>query len=221
MDSACQATPTKNEKLSGPSLAANSRQNFGPPRHWSLVKGPIAATISTLKDIGWRARSMDVWHDPEGEEWELNYEHEALFAEMSEELGRQIESALWRRADRHQGSHELANGADLTVAKKHRRSLMRKAPDIFFCWRLLGLIPGGAPFSQLNRGVKDAMVESTKLVECQFMTKTCKKAEIENNTQKERERRKPSTDWTRKAKEGSGEVIQTAPMPERQTKRHR
>ena len=93
------------------------------------MKGPIAATISTLKDIGWRARSMDVWHDPEGEEWELDYEHEALFAEMSEELGRQIERALWRRADRHQGSHELANGADLTVAKKHRRSLMRKAPD--------------------------------------------------------------------------------------------
>jgi len=66
--------------------------------------------------------------------------------------------------------------------------------NIFFCWRLLELIPGGAPFSQLNRGVKDAMVESTQSVECQFMTKTCKKAEIENNTQKERQRRKPSTD---------------------------
>ena len=50
---------------------------------------------------------------------------------------------------------------------------------VFFCWRLLGLIPGGAPFSQLNKGVKfDAMVESTDLVECQLMTKTCKKAII-------------------------------------------
>ena len=27
----------------------------------------------------------------------------------------------------------------------------------FFCWWLLGLIPGGAPFSQLNKGVKDAI----------------------------------------------------------------
>ena len=59
----------------------------------------------------------------------------------------------------------------------------------FFCWRLLGLIPGGAPFSQLNRGVKDAMVESTKLVECQFMTKTCKMAKIEEQHTK-RKRKK-------------------------------
>ena len=32
----------------------------------------------------------------------------------------------------------------------------------FFCWRLLGLIPGGTPFSQLNRGVRDAMSATTK-----------------------------------------------------------
>ena len=31
---------------------------------------------------------------------------------------------------------------------------------LFFCWRLLGLVPGGAPFSQLSSGVKDAMVVS-------------------------------------------------------------
>ena len=28
-------------------------------------------------------------------------------------------------------------------------------PTIFFCWKLLGLIPGGTPFSQLNKGVRD------------------------------------------------------------------
>ena len=33
---------------------------------------------------------------------------------------------------------------------------------LFFCWRLLGYVPGGAPFSQLNKGVKDAMALSTK-----------------------------------------------------------
>ena len=32
----------------------------------------------------------------------------------------------------------------------------------FFCWQLLGYVPGGAPFSQLNKGVKDAMAISTK-----------------------------------------------------------
>ena len=57
---------------------------------------------------------------------------------------------------------------------------------VFFCWRLLGLIPGGAPFSQLSSGVKDAMVVCTRLVKCHFMTKTCKKA-VRNNTQNEKE----------------------------------
>ena len=35
-------------------------------------------------------------------------------------------------------------------------SSMAKNHCFFFCWRLLGLIPGGAPFSQLSSGVKDA-----------------------------------------------------------------
>ena len=37
--------------------------------------------------------------------------------------------------------------------------LLRKK---FFCWRLLGLIPGGTPFSQLNKGVRDAMSATTE-----------------------------------------------------------
>ena len=35
-----------------------------------------------------------------------------------------------------------------------------RTPDdepVFFCWRLLGCVPGGAPFSQLNIGVTDVM----------------------------------------------------------------
>ena len=32
------------------------------------------------------------------------------------------------------------------------------------------MIPGGAPFSQLSRGVKDAMVVFTRLVNCHFMS---------------------------------------------------
>ena len=46
--------------------------------------------------------------------------------------------------------------------------------------------------------------------------KNMQKGRNRNNTQKGRWNRKPSTDWTRIAKEGSGEVIQTAPMPEKQ-----
>ena len=42
-------------------------------------------------------------------------------------------------------------------------SQKKLAKSYFFCWRLLGLIPGGAPFSQLSSGVKDAMVVSTEV----------------------------------------------------------
>ena len=46
---------------------------------------------------------------------------------------------------------------------------------VFFCWRLLGLIPGGTPFSQLNKGVRDAMSATTKRdVEHQVLQKHAK-----------------------------------------------
>ena len=47
---------------------------------------------------------------------------------------------------------------DITIRTKSDFDFVR----IFFCWRLLGLIPGGTPFSQLNKGVRDAMSETTK-----------------------------------------------------------
>ena len=63
----------------------------------------------------------------------------------------------------------------------------------FFLLAAAWVDPGGAPFSQLNKGVKDAMVESTKLVECQFMTKTCKKAKLKNKIQHTKRKRKKET----------------------------
>jgi len=74
------------------------------------------------------------------------------------------------------------------------------------------LIPGGAPFSQLSGGVKDAMVKSTK-VKSHFVTKTCKRP-VETTLERGRNK-KPSTNRTRTAEEGSGDVRKTTPMPER------
>ena len=49
----------------------------------------------------------------------------------------------------------------------------------FSCWRLLGLIPDGTPFSQLNKGVRDVMSATTKRdVEHQVCTKTCKRPQV-------------------------------------------
>ena len=76
----------------------------------------------------------------------------------------------------HSQAHEIASQHMCPcwvtrVCNKLRTSVHLQ---VFFCWRLLGLIQGGAPFSQLSSGVKDAMVISTK-VKCHFVTKTCKR----------------------------------------------
>ena len=53
----------------------------------------------------------------------------------------------------------------------------------FFCWWLLGYVPGGPPFSQLSNSVKDAMVVSTKwwFTSLKCWAKTCKKGQNYNN----------------------------------------
>ena len=48
----------------------------------------------------------------------------------------------------------LNGGARHTIELRARRlfECMDAGKGFFFCWRLLGLIPGGAPFSQLSSG---------------------------------------------------------------------
>ena len=102
---------------------------------------------------------------------------------------------------------------------------VQKSRFIFFCWRLLGLIPGGAPFSQLNKGVKDAMVESTDLDECQFYDKKMQEGHnyLKNKRlHKERNRKKETIHRLGPGLQKRALVKSyTAPTPEQQKKRHR
>ena len=119
--------------------------------------------------------------------------------------------------------------------QRERRDDCLLASRIFFCvffvWMLNGstggrpsvqvesffllaawVDPGRSAFSQLSSGVKDAMVISTK-VKCHFVTKTCKRP-VETTLERGRNK-KPSTNRTRTAEEGSSDVRKTTPMPER------
>ena len=72
------------------------------------------------------------------------------------------------------------------------------AKGFFFCWRLLGLIPGGTPFSQLNKGVRDVMSATTKRdVEHQVCTKTCKRPQVPTKS-KHRAKSAESQEGTKK-----------------------
>ena len=94
-----------------------------------------------------------------------------------------------------------------------RWNKLRLSRLFFFCWRLLGLIPGGTPFSQLSSGVKDAMVVCTKLKNV-ILDKNMQKRPLEATHKRKRWNRKPST-RARTAEEGSGDVRKTTPMPEK------
>eukprot|EP00972_Heterocapsa_arctica_P006627 969641-Heterocapsa_arctica.AAC.1 len=49
-----------------------SRQQLGDDGyHWNRVKGPMAATIATLIDIGWQPLSACYWGDSQGNRWAL------------------------------------------------------------------------------------------------------------------------------------------------------
>ena len=61
---------------------------------------------------------------------------------------------------------------------------------ILFCWRLLGLIPGGTPFSQLNKDVRDVMSATRKRdVQHQVCTKTCKRPQVPTSSKHRKEGR--------------------------------
>ena len=60
----------------------------------------------------------------------------------------------------------------------------------FFGWRLLGLIPGGTPFSQLNKDVRDVMSATIKRdVKHQVCTKTCKRPQVPTSSKHRKEGR--------------------------------
>ena len=61
---------------------------------------------------------------------------------------------------------------------------------VLFCWRLLGLIPGGTPFSQLNKDVRHVMSATTKRdVKHQVCTKTCMWPQVTTSSKHRKEGR--------------------------------
>ena len=102
-------------------------------------------------------------------------------------------------------------GSKVSPAQNPRKSNDHIAKDSFFCWRLLGLIPGGTPFSQLNKDVRDVMSATTKK-RCETSS-VCKNMQKATGTNKFQTQKRSQSLKGRK-EEGSGEIQRKAPMPE-------
>ena len=87
-------------------------------------------------------------------------------------------------------SHSFSSEKNKVSKQVPHFSNVKKAFSPFFCWRLLGLIPGGTPFSQLNKDVRDVMsATTTGDVKHQVCAKTCKRPQVPTSSKHRKEGR--------------------------------
>ncbi|CAK0897887.1 unnamed protein product, partial [Prorocentrum cordatum] len=111
-----------------------SRLRLAGSRRWRVSKGPIAATISTLLDIGWDPVSPMVWSSDEQFEWHIpsvaspefdNFHGD--FTDILDDIEATIDRQLWRAAALHEAASDLSEGADMYHVS---RELSRLKPDL-------------------------------------------------------------------------------------------
>ena len=96
--------------------------------NWSRVKGPLSATVATLKLHGWRPASPDTWFVNEGAKEEnavlsgKPFESEMVIRRF----GRDVETSIWKEAASHYMGMGLEKGTpSLEPAKATRRKLVK------------------------------------------------------------------------------------------------
>ena len=92
---------------------------------WRRVRGPIAAIIRTLTDLGWNPKAPDVWIDLENFTWIYGEggKEEGVEEELIKELQKDIEDMVWSKAEEHRGGKGTREGVDWTIIKRNIASL--------------------------------------------------------------------------------------------------
>ena len=158
------ASPLNNGQIIHIILCPFSGRNKCPAAHWhldsmgKLKPHPLSNTSSKID-----TQNHDLSRDPKEHNKSKHTAHWHL-----DSMGKLKPHPLSKIDTQN---HDLSRDPKEHDKPNHTKRLA------FFCSRLLGLVPDGAPFSQLSRSVRDAMVVSTKLVKCHFVTNTCIKAD--------------------------------------------
>ena len=66
---------------------------------WSMIKGPMGATIGTLRDAGWNPVTALKWVDPWRQEWKIK--PGGSLTSFYYEFKKTLEDKVWREAAKH------------------------------------------------------------------------------------------------------------------------
>ena len=95
-------------------------------RRWSKVRGPMAAVVATLFDLGLDPKELLQWTDDVGNEWAIDPEQAGVVPRIAAMIRDRSIRQLWKKA----GSHFCGEGigdseADLTAHRKIRKEFLK------------------------------------------------------------------------------------------------
>jgi hypothetical protein len=95
-------------------------------RRWNKVFGHMAAVAATLQDKGWDATAANLWRDPEGQQWSIDYNDKYIKPQLVETFKKTVIAQLWERASKAFLGGGLEGGGDLIIARKHIKKLHKE-----------------------------------------------------------------------------------------------
>ena len=96
---------------------------------WSMVRGPMTATMATLHDLSIIPASPWKWYPAENPDFDWTYSggDPGLFlTEMQQRLSHKV----WEQAALHYHGLDAENGANMTVVHKHHKQLVARGAHV-------------------------------------------------------------------------------------------
>jgi len=92
-------------------------------RKWSVVRGPMGATIATLDEAGWNPVSPYQWVMPNGDLWIIK--EGVSLVPLLYDFKDTLKQGIWHKASSHHLGKGLEAGADITVGQRHMVGLLK------------------------------------------------------------------------------------------------
>ena len=93
---------------------------------WSMVHGPIRATIASFMDIGWRPICPDTFLEPTPSDIMWIVDEANDYSKFTDAITASIYKDLWKKASEHFDGTGMEDGVELRPLKHHLASLERK-----------------------------------------------------------------------------------------------